>query len=164
VESGKVDAVNGAFMLIRRRALEEVGLFDDGYWMYMEDLDLCYRFAQAGWVTWYDSGAIVFHAKGGSSGKHRTARLNYAFHYGMLRFYRKHYAQHRSGLVNVLVYLGIAVKLSVSVPRAALLRPVERVGSALRGGSHGPTPAAAARLPRTERAARRETPVHERSS
>jgi GT2 family glycosyltransferase len=164
VESGKVDAVNGAFMLIRRRALEEVGLFDEEYWMYMEDLDLCYRFAQAGWVTWYDSGATVFHVKGGSSGKHRTARLNYAFHYGMLRFYRKHYAQHRSGLVNVLVYAGIAVKLSVSMPRAALLRRVERVGSALRGGSHGPRPTAAPQLPRAERAARRETPLHERSS
>ena len=47
---GPVDAVNGAFMLIRRAALDEVGLFDEGYWMYMEDLDLCYRFAEAGWV------------------------------------------------------------------------------------------------------------------
>ena len=45
---GPVDAVNGAFMLIRRAALDRVGLFDEGYWMYMEDLDLCYRFAEAG--------------------------------------------------------------------------------------------------------------------
>ena len=52
--AGPVDAVNGAFMLMRRAALDEVGLFDEGYWMYMEDLDLCYRFAQAGWVTWYE--------------------------------------------------------------------------------------------------------------
>ena len=36
------------------QALDEVGLFDEGYWMYMEDLDLCYRFDQAGWVTWYE--------------------------------------------------------------------------------------------------------------
>ena len=48
VESGPVDAVNGAFMLMRRSALEEVGLFDEGYWMYMEDLDLCYRFRAGG--------------------------------------------------------------------------------------------------------------------
>jgi N-acetylglucosaminyl-diphospho-decaprenol L-rhamnosyltransferase len=54
VEAGPVDAVNGAFMLIRRRALDEVGLFDEGYWMYMEDLDLCYRFKLAGWTTWYE--------------------------------------------------------------------------------------------------------------
>ncbi|HWQ23968.1 MAG TPA: glycosyltransferase family 2 protein, partial [Gaiellaceae bacterium] len=61
VERGPVDAVNGAFMLIRRRALDEVGLFDEGYWLYMEDLDLCYRFAQAGWVTWYEPDVAVVH-------------------------------------------------------------------------------------------------------
>src|SRR4029077_10494994 len=54
VVSGEVDAVNGAFMLMRRAALDEVGLFDEGYWMYMEDLDLCYRLHEAGWVTWYE--------------------------------------------------------------------------------------------------------------
>ena len=46
VERGPVDAVNGAFMLMRRSALDEIGLFDEGYWMYMEDLDLCYRAAR----------------------------------------------------------------------------------------------------------------------
>ena len=65
VDSGPVDAVNGAFMLIRRAALDEVGLFDEGYWMYMEDLDLCYRFAEAGWVTWYEPSATVVHVKAG---------------------------------------------------------------------------------------------------
>ena len=54
VDEGVVDAVNGAFMLMRRAALDEVGLFDEGYWMYMEDLDLCYRFREAGWSTWYE--------------------------------------------------------------------------------------------------------------
>ncbi len=95
VESGPVDAVNGAFMLFRRSALDEVGLFDEGYWMYMEDLDLCYRFAEAGWVTWYEPSATVVHVKAGSSGPVRSPRLNYAFHYGMFRFYRKHYAAPR---------------------------------------------------------------------
>ena len=60
--------------------------------MYMEDLDLCYRFAEAGWVTWYEPSVTVRHLKAGTSGKHRSPRLNYAFHYGMLRFYRSHYA------------------------------------------------------------------------
>ncbi len=122
VESGPVDAVNGAFMLIRRRALDEVGLFDEGYWMYMEDLDLCYRFRQAGWVTWYDPDATVVHVKGGSSGKYRKPRLNYAFHYGMLRFYRKHYASGENALLNVAVYAGIGVKFVLSLITSAVRR------------------------------------------
>ncbi len=124
VESGPVDAVNGAFMLMRRQALEEVGLFDEGYWMYMEDLDLCYRFAQAGWLTWYEPSVAVLHVKAGSSGRYRSVRLNYAFHYGMYRFYRKHYAQERSALMNVAVYLAIAGKLGISVAKTAVLRRV----------------------------------------
>jgi GT2 family glycosyltransferase len=119
---GPVDAVNGAFMLMRREALEQIGLFDEGYWMYMEDLDLCYRFRAAGWTTWYEPSVVVYHVKHGTSGPIRSVRLNYAFHYGMLRFYRKHYARERSPLTNALVYGGIAVKLVVSVARSGLRR------------------------------------------
>jgi N-acetylglucosaminyl-diphospho-decaprenol L-rhamnosyltransferase len=122
VERGPVDAVNGAFMLIRRRALEGVGLFDEGYWMYMEDLDLCYRFRQAGWITWYDPDVTVLHVKGGTSGRHRRPRLDYAFHYGMLRFYRKHYAATRNPFLNLAVYLGIGVKFLSSVTANAMRR------------------------------------------
>ena len=124
VECGPVDAVNGAFMLIRRRALGEVGLFDEGYWMYMEDLDLCYRFGEAGWITWYDAGATVLHVKAGSSGRYRKPRLDYAFHYGMLRFYRKHYASSRNPALNLVVYLGIGVKLLVSLLTSGVKRHV----------------------------------------
>jgi GT2 family glycosyltransferase len=120
VESGPVDAVNGAFMLIRRSALDEVGLFDEGYWMYMEDLDLCYRFAEADWVTWYEPSVTVIHVKAGSSGPVRSPKLNYAFHYGMFRFYREYYAPTRSRLVSYAVYTGIAVKLVISIARNAL--------------------------------------------
>jgi N-acetylglucosaminyl-diphospho-decaprenol L-rhamnosyltransferase len=119
-EAGAVDAVNGAFMLIRRAALDEVGRFDEGYWMYMEDLDLCYRFAQAGWTTWYEPSATVVHVKAGTSGPIRSPRLNRAFHYGMYRFYRRHYAPSRSPLTNVAVYAGIGAKLAVSLARARL--------------------------------------------
>jgi len=125
VESGVVDAVNGAFMLMRRSALEEVGLFDEGFWMYMEDLDLCYRFKQAGWTVWYEPSVTVVHAKGGTSGKYRKARVNYAFHYGMFRFYRKHYASEHSRAMNGLVYGGIASKLAVSLTRGAVNRRIQ---------------------------------------
>jgi GT2 family glycosyltransferase len=126
VESGPVDAVNGAFMLMRRRALEEVGLFDEGYWMYMEDLDLCYRFREAGWITWYEPSATVVHVKAGTSGKLRRPKLNYAFHYGMLRFYRKFYAPEHNSIVNGVVYTGIGAKLLVSLARTAVRRRFSR--------------------------------------
>jgi GT2 family glycosyltransferase len=128
VERGPVDAVNGAFMLIRRRALDEVGRFDEGYWLYMEDLDLCYRFAQAGWVTWYEPSVAVTHVKGGTSGKNRTLRVNGAFHYGMYRFYRLHYAEERSAVFNAAVYGAIAGKLVGSAARSAVNRHVRRTG------------------------------------
>jgi N-acetylglucosaminyl-diphospho-decaprenol L-rhamnosyltransferase len=126
VESGPVDAVNGAFMLMRRAALDQVGLFDEGYWMYMEDLDLCYRFSQAGWITWYEPSVAVMHVKAGTSGPNRSLRLNYAFHYGMYRFYRKHYAASRNPAVNFAVYGGIAVKLVLSTLRSAAGRLTAR--------------------------------------
>jgi GT2 family glycosyltransferase len=122
IESGPVDAVNGAFMFMRRHALEAVGLFDEGYWMYMEDLDLCYRFKQAGWITWYEPTAKVIHIKAGTSGKYRRPKLDYAFHYGMLRFYRTHYARGRNPALNVAVYVGIGLKLLVSLVRTAFRR------------------------------------------
>jgi len=125
IESGPVDAVNGAFMLIRRTALEQVGLFDQGYWMYMEDLDLCVRFAHAGWVTWYEPSVSVLHVKAGTSGAHRSLRLNRAFHYGMYRYYRTHLAAERNPLENAAVELAIAVKLGFSALRSALARARE---------------------------------------
>ena len=126
VEAGPVEAVNGAFMLIRRAALDQVGLFDEGYWMYMEDLDLCYRLAGAGWTTWYEPVVAVVHVKGGTTGPDRALRLNAAFHYGMYRFYRKHYAAQRSPLLNLAVYCGIAVKLALSALRSSAHRMLRR--------------------------------------
>jgi GT2 family glycosyltransferase len=127
VASGPVDAVNGAFMLIRRRAFDEAGGFDEGYWMYMEDLDLCYRLSQAGWSTWYEPGATVVHLKAGTTGPNRAPRLNWAFHRGMYRFYRRHYAPGRALPVNLAVYAGIALKLAASLARSALARSLERL-------------------------------------
>lgn len=122
VERGPVDAVNGAFMVLRRAALEEVGPFDEGYWMYMEDLDLSRRLAQAGWVTWYEPSARALHTKAGTTGGHRDARLQIAFHRGMGRFYRKHYAPERPATLNCLVYVGIGAKLATSLAASALRR------------------------------------------
>jgi GT2 family glycosyltransferase len=122
VGAGPVDAVNGAFMLIRRKALEDVGLFDEGYWLYMEDLDLCYRLKQRGWIVWYEPSVSATHVKGATSGRYRGPRQNRAFHYGMYRFYRKFYAAERHFLTNLIVYAGIGGKLAVSLMRNRLAR------------------------------------------
>jgi GT2 family glycosyltransferase len=133
VEQGPVDAINGAFMLIRRAALEEVGVFDEGYWMYMEDLDLCFRLAQAGWLTWYEPSATVIHVKAGTSGQLRSPRLNIAFHRGMGRFYRRHYAAERSAAINLAVYAGIGAKLGASL----LSTGVRRLAAGAPDGEQG---------------------------
>lgn len=127
IERGAVDAVNGAFMLMRRSMLEEIGLFDEGYWMYMEDLDLCYRAAEAGWVTWYEPTVQAIHIKAGTSGRYRNLRLNYAFHYGMYRYYQKHLARTRRLPFNILVYSGIAATFAVAAARATAGRSVSAI-------------------------------------
>ena len=122
VESGPVDAVNGAFMLLRRNAFDRVGGFDERYWMYMEDLDLSYRLAQQGWVSWYEPSATVIHVKGGTTGGERSPRLNWAFHRGMWLYYRDHLAPDRPAPVNAAVYAGIAAKLALALAQSALRR------------------------------------------
>ena len=118
-EPGPVDAVNGAFMLVRVEAIREVGPLDEGYWLYMEDLDWCYRFWQRGWTVFYEPSGVALHHKGGSSGTRRGLRQEAAFHRGMGRFYRKFYAPSGSPLNSAAVYLGIGLKLLVSLAASA---------------------------------------------
>ena len=122
VERGPVDAVNGAFMLLRRAALERVGLFDEGYWMYMEDLDLNRRLADAGWITFYESRARALHTKAGTTGGHRDARLTIAFHRGMGRYYRRHQAPDNGVALNLIVYAGIGLKLATALVASLLAK------------------------------------------
>jgi hypothetical protein len=114
-EPGEVDAVNGAFMLCRGEAVREVGLLDEGYWLYMEDLDWCRRFRERGWKVFYEPGAVALHVKGGSSGDRRAFRQEVAFHRGMGRFYRRFEAPDHNPLLNALVYAGIGAKLLTSL-------------------------------------------------
>jgi len=114
-EPGEVDAVNGAFMLCRAEAIREVGLLDEGYWLYMEDLDWCHRFWDAGWKVFYEPGGVALHVKGASSGRRRAPKQEIAFHRGMARFYRRFDAPKSNPLLNAAVYAGIGAKLGVSL-------------------------------------------------
>jgi len=119
-EPGEVDAVNGAFMLCRAAAVHEVGLLDEGYWLYMEDLDWCHRFWDAGWKVFYEPAGTALHVKGGSSGGRRAPRQEIAFHRGMGRFYRRFDAPAANPLLNAAVYAGIGAKLGASLAITAL--------------------------------------------
>ena len=121
-EPGEVDAVNGAFMLCRAGAVREVGLLDEGYWLYMEDLDWCHRFWDAGWRVFYEPAGTALHVKGGSSGGRRAFRQEVAFHRGMARFYRRFDAPGHNPLLNAAVYAGIAAKLATSLAITAVRR------------------------------------------
>jgi N-acetylglucosaminyl-diphospho-decaprenol L-rhamnosyltransferase len=125
-EPGEVDAVNGAFMLCRVDAVRQVGLLDEGYWLYMEDLDWCRRFWLAGWKVFYEPAGVALHVKGGSSGSRRAPRQEIAFHRGMARFYRRFDAPRRNPLLNAAVYAGIGAKLGVSLAITSAQRGMRR--------------------------------------
>lgn len=118
----EVDAISGAFFLTRKSVIDEVGVFDEDYFMYAEDIDLCFRIKQLGYKVMYVPDVEIVHLKGVSSGlkKHSqgitTANLETkkrslnAFYKTMKIFYKKHYEKKYFFLINWLVYLGIDLK------------------------------------------------------
>ncbi|MEA2300114.1 MAG: hypothetical protein QOE44_649 [Solirubrobacteraceae bacterium] len=124
-DEAPVDAVSGSCMMVRRAAIEQVGLLDEAYWMYGEDLDWCRRFGRHGWKVIYCGQATVLHVKHGVTGQHRTLRTNWAFHRAMGRFYRKFDAGHRP-LVDGLVYSAVLMKFAASAGGSLLRRTLAR--------------------------------------
>jgi GT2 family glycosyltransferase len=122
-----VDAVNGAFMLIRAAALDQVGLLDESYWMYGEDLDLCFRFWAAQWPVLYWPHQSVVHVKGGIAGRHRAWRTNLAFHRAMWIFFTRHQAASYPLPVRSAVWTAIWLKLGVSATHSAGARSAQRL-------------------------------------
>jgi N-acetylglucosaminyl-diphospho-decaprenol L-rhamnosyltransferase len=125
-KQAEVDSLVGAFMLLRREALDQVGLFDECFFMYGEDLDLCFRIRQRGWQIWYDPHVTVLHYKGASS-KKNSSKANYEFYRSMLLFHRKHFASRTFFLVNWLIVTAIVFKGGWALLRNTL---APRVGSA----------------------------------
>lgn len=124
-ESYDVDAVTGAFLLVRRAVLEQIGLFDETFWMYGEDLDLCWRSQAAGWRTRYYPAVRILHLKGQSS-RMRSLRCTYEFFRAMHVFYRKHYAPRRAPAMNALVTTGIVALGALSLLADRLRPPARR--------------------------------------
>lgn len=118
----EVDGITGAFFLTRKSVLDKVGLFDEDYFMYAEDIDLCFRIKKAGYKIMYLPEVKIIHYKGISSGikqhsrKISTAdlearvRSTNAFYKTMEIFYRKNLASNYPFFINWLVYFGINLK------------------------------------------------------
>lgn len=103
------DWVSGAFFLARRQAFDDVGGFDERYFMYVEDVDLCWRLHEAGWDIAYEPGAEVVHQQGLSTSRH-PYRMLAAHHRSMWRFARRTSRGPERALLPV-VALGLGCRL-----------------------------------------------------
>ena len=104
----EIDCLTGAFMFIRKEALDEVGFLDETFFMYGEDIDLCFRIKQAGWKIVYYGKSKITHFKGASSKKQKS-KLIYEFYRAMYVYYKKHHAHESFFITNFIVYFGIAL-------------------------------------------------------
>jgi N-acetylglucosaminyl-diphospho-decaprenol L-rhamnosyltransferase len=124
----EVDSVVGACMLVRGALVREVGLLDEAYFMYGEDLDWAFRIKQYGWKIMYVPSVTIHHYKRASSRQRPFPSIR-AFYDAMRIFHRKHYAATTPGPLNALIELGITLK-EVWGLGSNLLRPpaARRVG------------------------------------
>lgn len=107
----EIESLVGAFCLTRRDVIEKIGLLDESFFMYGEDLDWCWRCREAGWKVWYYPKTFITHHKGESSKKAAFRALKW-FHDAMWIFYRKHYWQKYPLPLNWLVWVGIYGRLA----------------------------------------------------
>ncbi|HEV3232255.1 MAG TPA: glycosyltransferase family 2 protein [Candidatus Dormibacteraeota bacterium] len=112
-------AGTGGCLLLRAAAFHQVGGFDEAFFMYGEDLDLCRRIREAGWRGLYLPSARVTHTKGEST-RRSSARMLVEFHRAMWVYYRKHEAPRRPAPLNWLVAAGIVALGALRLARNAL--------------------------------------------
>jgi N-acetylglucosaminyl-diphospho-decaprenol L-rhamnosyltransferase len=109
----EVDSVVGAYMQVRREAIEQAGLLDETFFMYGEDLDWAYRIKKAGWKVFYNPKVTVLHVKRAASRKSQRAQME--FYRAMLIFYRKHYRRKTPLLLHLIILMGILAKGGTSL-------------------------------------------------
>lgn len=119
--------VSGAAMLVRRAAMVEVGGFDERYFMYAEEMDLCCRCLRAGWEVWYEPAAVILHL-GGASSRSQPAQREIQLYSSRVRFHGTH-----SGVWHARAAAALIVGVT------ALKRPVHALLRRLSGGRRGRT-------------------------
>ena len=129
-ETHEIEVLSGAFMLMRKTTLDKVGLLDEDYFMYGEDIDLSYRIIQGGFKNYYYPDARIIHYKGESTKK---GSLNYVFVFykAMAIFARKHFSKERARLFSLLINFAILLRASVSLAN----RFVRRISLPILDGS-----------------------------
>lgn len=114
-----VEAISGAFMLVRREAVDKVGLLDEGFFLHCEDLDWCLRFTRAGYAVLFVPGVEIVHEQGACSDA-TPIRVEWFKHRGMARFYRKHQRGALSRLLFLPVHAAIFLRFAIKALVLAL--------------------------------------------
>ena len=124
-EPAQIEVMSGAFCMLRRETLDKVGLLDEDFFMYGEDIDLSYRILKGGYENWYVPAQIV-HYKGEST--HKTSyRYVHVFYQAMAIFFRKHYG-HLSLLVTLPINLAIYMRAFIALMQMQAQRMRESLG------------------------------------
>lgn len=118
-EINKVDVLSGAFMLLRKSALDKVGFLDETFFMYGEDIDLSYRIARSGFSNYYYPEINIIHYKGESTKK---GSLNYVFMFynAMIIFAKKHFTGKNAALFSLLIKFAIFFRAGLSLLKRLL--------------------------------------------
>lgn len=113
-EINPVEILSGAFMFIRKEALQKTGMFDEDFFMYGEDIDLSYRLIKNGYINYYFPETKIIHYKGQSTKK---GSINYVlmFYKAMIIFARKHFGKNRAGIFIFLLKLAIYFRALLSI-------------------------------------------------
>jgi GT2 family glycosyltransferase len=113
-EDAQIEILSGAFMWMRKSALDEVGLLDEQYFMYGEDIDLSWRLLQGGWENHYFAGTSIIHYKGESTKK---GSLNYilVFYKAMLIFARTHFKGSEGKVLLSFIQLAIYFRAALAI-------------------------------------------------
>ncbi|MBA3648558.1 MAG: glycosyltransferase [Chitinophagales bacterium] len=123
-KTSEVEVLSGAFMFIRKAALNKAGLLDEDFFMYGEDIDLSYRIVKAGYKNFYVADTRIIHYKGEST---RKGTMNYVrlFYQAMIIFAQKHFSRQKAGvyifLLKVAIYLRAVISLMSGLLKQLLL-------------------------------------------
>jgi GT2 family glycosyltransferase len=117
----KVDIIQGACLILRKAALDQVGLLDENFYFYSEDVDLCYRLRKASWGLYWVPTAEVIHY-GGQSSQLVAADSFIRLYRGKLQYMRKHHGR-LAGKAYILILLAASLSRLVLVPFTFFERP-----------------------------------------